>query len=226
MKVQVIIATLLRDTLFRTLDSLKSQTCKDFVITTYTGGINEYDARNRASELYDTELIAFLDDDTYVPEDYIEKGIAYFNDKNVMVLDTAIEGAMFPDIGNRWVRVDKPYLGIGTTLWVRRKAFNEVGKFKVDWGLGKKVSGWRSDTALLYDIIDKYGDHSYVHASDMVVYHPELMKSKFVREIEEQFYLKYKKYVIKYIFPIDPRTRQIAKDIDPEMADLEISINR
>ena len=211
-EVQVIIATLMRDTLFRTLDSLKRQTSKDFIITTYTGGMNEYDARNRASELADTELIAFIDDDAYVPEDYIEKGIKHFENREIMVLDTALEGAFFANYQNQWLRLDKPFLGVGTTLWVRRSAFNAVGKFKVDWGLGKKVSGWRSDTALLYDIIEKFGEKSYVHASDMVVYHPEVMKSKFVLEVEIEFYRKYKKYVDEYILPTDPRLQRIIEE--------------
>ena len=199
----VIIATKPRPSLYYTLQSLKKQTFKDFELLTWEGGMNEYDARNQAARIARGEVLAFIDDDARAREDWLENAYKYFQNPEVKILSGVVEGDVYG--WGRWVRIDRPYWFIGTNLFVRKDAFWAVGGFKVDWGLGRRVRGWRSDTALGYDVLEKFGEKSYIHARDVVVYHPHRMQSTWVPEIEAEFYKRYKKWVLKHIAPYDPR---------------------
>src|SRR5579875_945132 len=48
--------------------------------------------RMRAAREAKGELFAFLDDDTYVDSDYLEKGKRHFEDAKIMVMDCALKG--------------------------------------------------------------------------------------------------------------------------------------
>ncbi|RLF98071.1 MAG: hypothetical protein DRN49_06505, partial [Thaumarchaeota archaeon] len=141
--------------------------------------------------------------DAQAKEDWLKNAYKYFQNPEVKILFGVVEGDVYG--WGRWVKVDRRYWVIGTNLFVRKDAFWAVGGFKVDWGLGRKVRGWRSDTALGYDVVEKFGEKSYVHAKDVVVYHPNRMQSVWVPEIEAEFYKRYKKWVLKHIAPYDPR---------------------
>jgi glycosyltransferase involved in cell wall biosynthesis len=224
-KVSVIIATLVRPTLRRTLASLYAQRGarigEDFEVIPWRSGRNEYDARNLAAEEARGEILAFLDDDAVAPRDYIIKGIAHFENPRVMAMDTALEGDVW---GKGVISIDVPYWGIGTTLWIRASAFREVGGFNACWGLDPCPRGWRSDTALIYDVIDKYGEEAYVHAGDITVQHPEMMKSTFQPEVELAFYMKYRGRVMQHIAPHDPRICQLIAAVGPR-EDREAAMN-
>ncbi|GEM_PF-990279 len=205
--ITVIVATLLRSPLPRLLRSLEAQTLStskwELVMFGPDDSINEYEARNRASKRSRGQVLTFLDDDTYVPRDFLKKIAIRFEGPELKVLTCAIEGDIW-GLG-QWIRIDTPYLGIGTCLSVTRDAFEAVHGFVVDWDLGRRIGGWRSDSALLYSALESFGVQSYVHASDITVFHPEQMKSKWIPEIEREFYSRFRKWVIKCLAPNDPR---------------------
>lgn len=216
-RASVIIATLYRPTLRRALASLHAQTLRigeDFEVMPWRTGRNEYDARNMAAEEAEGEYLVFLDDDAYVDRDYLARGIAHMDaSERLMIMDTALEGDMW---GKGPTKVDMPYWGIGATLWVRASAFREVGGFDACWGIDPCPRGWRSDTALLYTVLDKYGDGSYLHATDMVVHHPERMKSQWQPAVEVRFYRKFREHVMRHIVPYDPRICQLIAVVGEE----------
>ena len=206
-ELSVIVPTLMRPSFQDLLASLREQTLPrsewELITMGPQGEMNEYEARNWAAKRAKGDVYVYLDDDTHVPRDYLEKGLQYFQDQSIMVLDGCLEGDFFG--WGRSIRIDKDFWGIGATLWVRKTAFEAVGGFKVDWGLGKKLKGWRGDSAMLYDVVTKFGQGSYIHASDMTVYHPKAGGSAWQPEIEDEFYKKYKPFVLTFITPYDPR---------------------
>jgi glycosyltransferase involved in cell wall biosynthesis len=215
--ISVIVATKLRPSLQTLLSSLRQQSLiygKEWELLTRSDGINEYDARNKAAREAKGELFAFLDDDTYVDSDYLEKGKRHFEDAKIMVMDCALKGNFF---GHGEEVIDKHGWGIGATLWVRREAFEKVGGFEATWQLNPRPRGWRSDTDLLWRIMDAYGDDSYYHADDMIVYHPSPGGSSWDVRVEKLFYLRHKERCLKLFLPVDPRLCQlvIAVDDDP-----------
>lgn len=203
--ISVIVATLLRPSLKRLIDSLDTQSLPrkkwEPVKWELDDSMNEYEARNRAVKKSSGEILTFLDDDTYVPNDFLENVAGTFKDAKVKVLTCAIEGDIW-GVG-KWVRIDKSHLGIGACLSARRDTFESVGGFIMDWGLGRKVKGWRSDSALLYSILERFGLQSYVHISDIAVFHREKMKSKPIPEVEKEFYKRFRPWVLEYIAPND-----------------------
>ncbi|MEM2233831.1 MAG: glycosyltransferase [Nitrososphaerota archaeon] len=205
----VVIATLgieKRPSIRDTLRCLANQTFRDFEVITWQGEANEYQARNKAVERARGEVIAFCDDDTTPPKDWLEKAVRYFEDPSVMVLTGPISGDFWG--WGRWMRISKPFWGVGCNLFIRRSAFREVGGFDWNWGLHPPPRGWRSDTDILARIIMRFGFDSYVHAEDVEMVHPGPMGSSWVPDVEKRFYLRHKWYALRYIAPYDPRLCQ------------------
>src|SRR5579875_1454439 len=126
--ISVIVATKLRPSLQTLLSSLRQQSLiygKEWELLTRSDGINEYDARNKAAREAKGELFAFLDDDTYVDSDYLEKGKRHFEDAKIMVMDCALKGNFF---GHGEEVIDKHGWGIGATLtsspWPKKLPFS------------------------------------------------------------------------------------------------------
>lgn len=202
----VIIATLgleHRPTLRETLRCIKQQTFSDYEVITDDSKPNEYHARNLSAGRARGEVLAFCDDDTTPPKDWLEKASHYFRDKKIKVLTGPISGDIWG--WGSWMRVSNPFWAIGANLFIRKSTFMEVGGFKTDWGLTPPPRGWRSDSAILYDIIERYGYESYVHAEDVEMIHPGRMQSVWDTRVEAEFYRRYKKYALRYIIPYDPR---------------------
>ncbi|MEM3951794.1 MAG: glycosyltransferase [Nitrososphaerota archaeon] len=186
--------------------AIRGQTFKDFELITDDSPGNEYIARNNAARRAKGEVLFFVDDDAVPREDCLENAYKYFLDPRVKILTGVVEGDLWGQ--GVWYRVSKPYWFIGTCLFVRREAFFEVGGFEETWGLGRIPRGWRSDTALGYEVVERYGDDCYVHAEDVVVVHPGPMQSIWEPEVEAKFYKKYRRWVLSYITPYDPRICQ------------------
>ena len=203
----VIIATLgvaKRPSLREALRSLRSQTFRDFEVLTDDSPPNEYVARNKCARRARGEVLAFMDDDCVAPVDWLQKAYKYFSENsNLQVLTGPVEGDLYG--WGRWIRVSQPFWGIGCNLFIRKKAFLEVGGFEEDWGLKQPTRGWRADSDILYRLIDRFGVESYVHAEDVVMTHPQIMKSSFIPEVEERFYLRHRDKILKWIAPYDPR---------------------
>jgi intein/homing endonuclease len=140
----VIIATLNRPTLRDTLNSLRRQTFRDFEVITWTGGVNEYEARNLAAEKAKGEVLAFIDDDAYAHREWLKNAYRYLQNPEVYVLTGPVEGDCFG--WGVWLRLSHKYWSIGTNMFVRKWVFREVGGFEVDWGLKPPPKGWRSDS--------------------------------------------------------------------------------
>jgi len=215
-EVVAVVATLgvgKRPQLRETLAALRSQTRRCRVITC-DAGPNEYAARNEACvEVLDARrdpervVFAFVDDDTVPPPHYVERMVSHFErDERIKVADCGLEGDFWG--WGRWMTIDTPFWGVGTTLFVRGDAFLAVGGFEVDWDISPPPRGWRSDTDLLYRIIDRFGYESYVHDFGVRNVHPRNMGSVWQPEVEARFYRRHRSKVLRYIAPYDPRLCQ------------------
>ncbi|MEM4154561.1 MAG: glycosyltransferase [Candidatus Caldarchaeum sp.] len=208
----VIIATLglaRRPTLKETLRCLQQQTFKDFEVITDDSGPNEYVARNKAAQKARGVVLAFTDDDTQPPSDWLENAYKHFSS------NPALKYLTGPVIGDVWgwgqtMTVSVPYWSIGANMFIDREVFNELGGFECSWSLNPPPRGWRGDSRLLCDFLEKYGHEGYKHAEDVVISHPGPMQSVWDPRVEEQFYRKCRKYVLRYIVPYDPRICQLA----------------
>jgi len=203
----VIIATLgihKRPSLRDALKSLREQSFKSFEVLTDDSPPNEYAARNRAARRARGEILAFMDDDCIAPVDWLEKAYKYFSEnRNLQILTGPVEGDLYG--WGRWIRINQPYWGVGCNLFVRKEAFMKVGGFEETWGLNPPPKGWRSDSSLLYKVIDVFGVESYMHVEDVVMVHPKTMQSTFIPEVEERFYIRHRDKILKWIAPYDPR---------------------
>jgi hypothetical protein len=208
----VIIATLgleARPTLRDTLRCILNQTVPCEVIT-WSGGVNEYEARNEACRKAlaghspEETVLIFVDDDTTPPPDYVERMTKHFEDPRVMAATCGLKGNFW---GAGEMEVSMPYWAIGATLAVRGSAFLEMGGFEVDWGVRPPPRGWRGDSDIVWRIIDRYGYGSYVHDFSLKNIHPGMMGAVWQPAVEERFYLRHRSKVLRYIAPYDPRLR-------------------
>ncbi|MCS7117636.1 MAG: glycosyltransferase [Thaumarchaeota archaeon] len=197
-----------RPSLRGTLRALKNQTYRNYEVITDDSPPNEYYARNRAAKRANGDVLAFCDDDTVPPENWLANAARYFENPKVQVLTGPVIGNVFG--WGQELRINEPFWGIGCNLMVRRGAFFQVGGFIERWDLPRIPRGWRSDTALLWSVIKHYGYDSYVHAEDVEMHHPGPMGSVWDPEVEAQFYRRFRQYVLRYIAPYDPRISQFA----------------
>lgn len=165
--------------------------------------MNEYVARNQAIKKSRGEVLAIIDDDAYADRNWLSRAEPHFA-KGVVTLTGKIVGN---PLGKGSAALDKKYLGTGTNLFIKRKAFDQLGGFETDWGLARGVPGWRSDTDLLWRAIDRFGDCTYVHDSKVIVHHPDPLQSKAVPEIEDAFVRRHPDKCRRYLAPIDPKIR-------------------
>jgi glycosyltransferase involved in cell wall biosynthesis len=212
-KVSVICATLLRPEFKRLVASVQAQTLDrelyEFVPVS-NDPVNEYNARNRAVAESQGEVLCFVDDDTILPPDYLEKGLAHFEaDPALMVMNASVRVQ-----GN--LLVDKPFWTIGATFWCRRSAFDALGGLEVTWGLPTTWRGWRSDTDFVWKALDLWGDGCYLHAEDVVVSHPEAMKAPFLPSVEKVFYLRHRERCLEILLPVDVRMAFYIPIVDPD----------
>lgn len=211
-KFTVVIATLMRPSLYTAVESVRMQYRPNMeieIVTRYDPLINEYASRDIAiCDLNHTDYIAVLDDDAFYDQDTLMKiadRIASYD-----FADCAVKGNIF----GRGVEIfDRPYLGIGTALFFTPEAYSMTGGFHLSWGKDPG-SGWRMDTALLYEFLSRNKGQGYVHISDVAVNHPNPMQSQWNPYIEWQFYREYQKYVEKYILPVDGRLPDMIKHAD------------
>ena len=209
----VIVPTLLRDGLWQTIINLKTQrTDIPFTISVrYDPEINEYASRDKAIKDSKADIIVFIDDDAYLEPNMLQRILEPFKDEKIMIADGGIKGNVF---GSGVIEFNKDHLGIGTALAVRRSAYLSVGGFKIkEWGEHPEA-GWRMDTALLYDVIRKYGEESYVHVQKYVVVHPNPMTSTWNPYIEIKFALEYRDFIDRYILHLDTRIGYILLNMD------------
>ncbi|MEM1944144.1 MAG: methyltransferase domain-containing protein [Nitrososphaerota archaeon] len=208
----VIVATLglaRRPTLRQTLRCLQQQTFRDFEVITDDSGPNEYAARNRAAERARGKILAFTDDDTEPPGDWLENAYRHFStNPGLKYLTGPVEGDVWG--WGRTMRISTPYWSIGANMFIDREVFNSLGGFDWSWGLNPPPRGWRGDSKLLHDFLEKYGYDGYMHAEDVVMRHPGPMQSVWDPRVEEQFYKRCRRYVLRYIAPYDPRICQFA----------------
>ena len=246
----IIVPTKNRSSLVDLLNSIKSQTFKDYEIIIKEGEINEYFARNKAAKEARGDILVFLDDDTVIPTFYLQRLFHHFQNNKIqivtcpLVISNAYKGtgisyntfkilnlnfnqifivnkllSKFSNILNktqinRYTLLDYKYSGIGTTISIRRCAFEIIGGFKVNlYENIEDKSGWRLDTILLFDTMKHFGVESLLYARDIFVYHPHSMGSKFNIAIEIKFYNIYKDYIDKYILPYDYRLRMLIDNI-------------
>lgn len=203
----VIIATLgpsRRPSLRRALDCLRRQTFRDFEVITDDSGPNEYRARNLAAERARGKVLAFTDDDCEPPPDWLESAHRHFaSNPDLKYLTGPVEGDLWG--WGRRVRVSVPYWSMGANMFVDREAFEELGGFDWSWGLSPPPRGWRSDSKLMSDFLEKCGRGGYEHAEDVVMIHPGPMQSAWDPRVEAEFYKRCRKYALRYIAPYDPR---------------------
>ena len=228
--VSVICATLGRPEYQRLVASVQAQTLDrdkyEFIGWGKADEMNEYDARNMATTHAKFDVLAYVDDDTVLPPDYLEKGLKHFESPAYSDVDRLLKVAEVQSpisVMNASIRVQgallstKPFWTIGATLWCRREAFDALGGFEVDWGLGGKQAGWRGDTDFVWRAIDKLGEAAYLHAEDIVVEHPEAMKAHFNPQVEKAFYFRHKMRCLEILLPVDVRMAFYIPAIDEDM---------
>lgn len=205
-QIAIIIATLNRPSLQDTIRSIKAQNVDVELLVRCDPNVNEYKSRDLAIKDSTAPYIAFIDDDAYYEPNAIKNALKYLK-KGYVFVEGLLQGDFF---GTGFTRLTQSNLGVGTAQFMTREAYDKVGGFRLDWGTEPKT-GWRMDTALLYDIFREYGEEKYIHAEDVVITHPRMMQSAINPDVEHKFYLEYKSYVEKYILPIDPRLQQYVK---------------
>ena len=205
------------ESLRRLLNQLKDQTLprerwEPVVWQKTEYDMNAYDQMNkaiRASKFQDpADVIITLGQDHEARDpDFLAKGLSYFEkDPDLMVQTVCVEGNVW---GHGWERDDRPMLGPGGGLWVRRRAWERVGGFETDWGLGKPQLSWRSDSMMLSRVIDEFGPGSYRNTPEVTVVHEGTAQSPWVPLVEREFWRREKHHIRKYMLPIDPRLAQM-----------------
>lgn len=201
--VSVIIPTMKRETLQRAVQSVRNQWVPHEILVRYDPDVNEYVSRTRALKDALGDIIAFLDDDAMYRHDTLAKVLPYFDQGYGYVQGICkVQGRDFA----------YPATGVGTATFILKEALEKIS-FRFDIvgsePRGTTGRGWRADSMLLYDFMEKFGENRYIMAQDVIVEHPEEMKGFFNPDIEEKFYTEYKKYVDRFIYPIDPRLQQL-----------------
>jgi glycosyltransferase involved in cell wall biosynthesis len=222
MMFSVIVATLLRPSLQDLLNSLKRQTLerKEWELITWDSGFNEYDARNQASKEARGQWLAFTDDDCVAPSDWLESAYNFLQDpknSDTVALTGPLEGDLWGH--GKVMRLEKPNWYVGANLFVRKDAFDSLGRFESDWGLSPPPRGWRSDSDLGFRIEDKFGKKTCKFSSDILVYHPRSMQSVWQPEVEHLFYLRHRTKCLERFVPVDPRLCQfiLQRNIETDM---------
>jgi len=205
-KFSVIIATLNRPTLQTTLKSLYAQTYQNFEIKIgIMPEVNEYECRNRLAKESTGDVLAIIDDDAYADKRWLEIANKIFSKSSALIATGAVIGNL---LGQGEMTLDRKYWGVGTNMFIRRKTLEEIGGFETNWGL-EKARGWRGDTDILWRILEKYGEDSYVHSSELIVYHPNPFQSQWDPKVEVRFYQRWREKCVKYFVPYDPRLCQV-----------------
>lgn len=208
-RISVIIAAYKRyKELDRLLDSLKKQTVKDFEVIIIHDGPTDYKPKkypfnitykinpdnigkcatmNKAISLVNTELIAQTDDDCIPDKDWLEKGMNYFKDKNVV----GVEGLIYTDHIN-----DPKYRTVHNLYFLKGKRNKYVGYigcnmfFRTD--SLKSIKGYderfkpyfREDSDLAWRLLKK---GKIPFASEVKVFHPAHLKEKSRNEEQDRF---------------------------------------
>ncbi len=201
----IVVATLRRPSYARLVQSITNQDYADWeLVARYDPEVNEYVSRNRAVKEAKGKFLLFTDDDCIVPAGYLRTAAVFTRRHNPVAVSGPLQGNMW---GTGTMRVEAKGWGIGANLIVRRDAFEAVGGFEEDWGLGHAVKGWRADTDLWWKLEDKY--HGRVaHAAELVMQHPEMMKAQWIPEVEDVFFRRWRARVMERFVPVDPRLQQ------------------
>ncbi|RLF39025.1 MAG: hypothetical protein DRN00_02860 [Thermoplasmata archaeon] len=200
-RVSVVIPTYGRpDNLKRLLDKLEHQTFKDFEVIVIVDGDREtfealsdikskkpYPikleiipnsgcniARNRGIELAEGEIIAFTDDDCIPDDDWLENGVKYFRQPDVVGVEGVIYSERKGDATHRTPQIlERKNVVHGRTanMFYRKDILKKVGgfdhRFTIEISRGK--IGYRGDTDLAWRV-EKYGKIPF--AKDVRVFHP------------------------------------------------------
>ncbi len=223
------------------LKHLEKQTFKDFeVVVIVDGGdtdIEEYKkkcpykiivknlpnmgcnaARNQGIKLTNTEIVAFTDDDCIPDNDWLEKGVKYFEDSNVV----GVEGLIYSERkGNPTHRtpqiLDRKFnivQGKTANMFYRKKILDEIKGF--DENFSVKISrgrlGYRGDTDIAWRVKEK---GKLPFAKDVKVFHPvdkttlkkELLNSKafvFTALLLKKHPNRIKDIIFMTIYPLTP----------------------
>lgn len=212
-KFSILISTINRPTLADTLKSIYAQTYRNYEIKVgYDPNVNEYYVRNILAKESKGDILAILDDDAMADKNWLKIANEIFSDPDVIIATGVVIGDL---LGTGNIILDRKYWGIGTNMFIRKKEFLEVGGFEVNWGF-EKARGWRSDTHLLWTILERYGEKAYVHSNELKVYHPKQFQSVWDPRIEMKFYLRWKEMCLKHLVPYDPRLCQLILGIEED----------
>ncbi len=210
MRFSVIVATLMRPSLQELLRSLKVQTLNrsEWELLTWTGGFNEYDARNQAARIARSEWLCFVDDDCIAAPNWLESAdkVLCESKNEIVCISGALEGDLWGK--GQTMRLAEKGWYPGANLFVKKTAFDEIEGFETDWGLSPRPKGWRGDTDLGFRLEDRFGEDACVFSNDVLVYHPRPMQSIWQPDVERLFYLRHRGKCLERFAPIDPRLCQ------------------
>lgn len=213
----IIVATLRRPAYANLVQSIRNQTFHDWeLLARCEPEVNEYVSRNRGARVAGGEYLVFTDDDCVLPPNYLA---AAREDIERGSWPVGLSGpVLIPDSPGVKKKIEQPTWGIGANLVIRRRHFLDHGGFDETWGLLHATKGWRSDTALWWDLEDAYPGR-LKYSPRLIVDHIPPMQSQWVPEIEEKLFLKYRKKVMERFVPVDPRLCEFllqTQDLTPE----------
>lgn len=208
-KVSVIIAAYRRDKeLDRLLDALKKQTFEDFEVVIVHDGPTDHKPKkypfgvvyavnsknigkcatmNRAIKSASGEVIAQTDDDCIPDKDWLEKGVKYFENKNVVGVEGLIYTDHYDDTKYRTVHnlyylkgKRNKYVGfIGCNMFFRTSTLRGIG------GYDERFKPYfREDSDLAWRMLKK---GRIPFAKEVKVFHPAHLKEKSRTEEQDKF---------------------------------------
>ena len=157
-------------------------------------------SKNKAIELCETELIAFIDDDCLADKNWLKNIVDDFKNQDVQ----AVYGRVLPYLPEknknkvcpsymkaekrretRELNLENTHLGIGSNMAFRRNVFDQLGGFVENLGPGTKSKA-AEDLDLLFRLLDK--KQLVVFNPKSIVHHNNWLSQKDNRDLYADYY--------------------------------------
>ncbi|SEP23264.1 Glycosyl transferase family 2 [Halorientalis persicus] len=151
--VSVVIPTIPENDHDQVVSHLRDQTHDDYeVIVVNDGDIGVCEARNEGIKASSSPLVAFTDDDTHPPDDWIEVIHQSFSETSAGIIEGPVSGGF---------EHTTPGMYVTCNMAVHRECFEEIGMFD------SLLDGWREDTDLGWRVEKAFGS-KWIEEMEMV----------------------------------------------------------